>query len=858
MKTKIYLLLIACLTSIGSILAQEFIVDGIKYRVTNVVDREVGVMRNDNMFGDALYAGDLVIPATVVRDAVTYDVTGLEDEALRYSHDVTSITIQDGTKPFHVGSLALHNLRGLRTLRLPKNLAPTFTSIAARCQALEVLILENGDHFVVENGILFDIAKTTIYKYPSKKNGNAYSIPSTVTDLAEYSFDRIANLNSIHIPASLTTIADRAFEACFSVSEIRVAAGNPNYKDIDGVLFNKAGTTLVTYPIGNVASSYNVPDGVTTIGVGAFTGGDYPDFIVSNLTSIDLNGVTSLEQTAFRACVNLKTVTGGGQLTNIGADLFRYCTSLETIPFSIFSNLITISTLLFKECGELTGVFPISASVLAINRNPFKMSGFNAFSVDPANTRFKDIDGVLYRINAAGDPIRLIAYPSGKEGTTFEVPSTVTEIVAGAFQGSMLEKIIIGDVATVGELILVNSNVSEVIFTSATPPLVDINAFRYAKEDLVVIIDSNDPDVFAAYQAELEQGHISSLSSVIATLTFNNGTPNKQVGNNWSTGLLEEPETPTRSGYIFDGWYDAATGGNLWDFDTDVASNGLILYAYWSVAPAPPVIPTYTVTVNPLSGVRVNKSSTTVGEGNSFSFTAESTTPGYSVNVSVNGSAISAVSGITYLIGDIRENKTVTFSLTAGGATPNPNPDTDPVAPGDGDGTIPGPGEPGGSGQIIIDENSPSELPGEFPGDGQIIVRPPLVDPDSSTPPTVIIDGKEVEGEWKTDEDGNPVFVIDLDGLEDGKHTIIINDKEFEFTVNKDLATSNDVLSTTKIVAGHGTITVSVAQPTHVQIVSMAGAVVYNANVASETVVSLPQGLYIVKAGASGVKVVVR
>jgi len=98
-----------------------------------------------------------------------------------------------------------------------------------------------------------------------------------------------------------------------------------------------------------------------------------------------------------------------------------------------------------------------------------------------------------------------------------------------------------------------------------------------------------------------------------------------------------------------------------------------------------------------------------------------------------------------------------------------------------------------------------------------------------------------------------------LDGLEDGKHTIIINDKEFEFTVDKNARpTSNDVLNSTKIVAGHGSISVSVAQPTHVQIVSMAGAVVYSANVASETVVSLPQGLYIVKAGASGVKVVVR
>jgi|GEM_PF-2891713 len=110
---------------------------------------------------------------------------------------------------------------------------------------------------------------------------------------------------------------------------------------------------------------------------------------------------------------------------------------------------------------------------------------------------------------------------------------------------------------------------------------------------------------------------------------------------------------------------------------------------------------------------------------------------------------------------------------------------------------------------------------------------------------TAFVNGKQIEP-YRTDYYAYYYFIWDID--EDKEVTLrLINE-----------ATSNDVLSTTNIVAGHGTVSISVAQPTDVQIVSITGAVVYNANVASETVVSLPQGLYIVKAGASNVKVVVR
>jgi uncharacterized repeat protein (TIGR02543 family) len=55
---------------------------------------------------------------------------------------------------------------------------------------------------------------------------------------------------------------------------------------------------------------------------------------------------------------------------------------------------------------------------------------------------------------------------------------------------------------------------------------------------------------------------------------------------------LTVPENPTRSSYIFAGWYMESTCINAWDFK-DVVTKSMVLYAKWSVygAPLPPFDP---------------------------------------------------------------------------------------------------------------------------------------------------------------------------------------------------------------------------------------------------------------------------
>jgi uncharacterized repeat protein (TIGR02543 family)/LPXTG-motif cell wall-anchored protein len=48
---------------------------------------------------------------------------------------------------------------------------------------------------------------------------------------------------------------------------------------------------------------------------------------------------------------------------------------------------------------------------------------------------------------------------------------------------------------------------------------------------------------------------------------------------------VTEPADPTRSGYTFDGWFTAASGGTAWDFATGTITGDTTLYAQWTAMP---------------------------------------------------------------------------------------------------------------------------------------------------------------------------------------------------------------------------------------------------------------------------------
>ena len=222
-----------------------------------------------------------------------------------------------------------------------------------------------------------------------------YIIGNSVTSIGSSAFRGCSGLTFVTIPNSVTSIGNYAFSNCSGLTSINVASDNLNYCSVNGVLFNKNRTTLISYP-GGKQGAYSIPNSVTSIEDNAF-------YRCSGLTSIDIpNSVTSIGNSAFEGC-NIHTinfigsiedwcnktwspgsVSGSYQLqfngvlqediiipnsvTSIGAWAFDGCSGLTSV--TIPNSVTSIGYEAFSNCSGLTSV-TIGNSVTSIGNYAF-------------------------------------------------------------------------------------------------------------------------------------------------------------------------------------------------------------------------------------------------------------------------------------------------------------------------------------------------------------------------------------------------------------------------------------------------------------------------------------------------------
>jgi hypothetical protein len=187
------------------------------------------------------------------------------------------------------------------------------------------------------------------------------TIPDSVTSIGEYAFKGCYSLTSMTIGSGVTSIGDYAFDGCLHLTSIEVDEKNTAYSSIDGVLFDKAQTTVICYPSGK-EGSYTIPNSVTSIG-------DYAFYGCSSLTSVTIpNSVTSIGKDSFASCESLTSVTIPDSVTSIGDFSFFYCSSLTSV--TIPNSVTSIGDRAFYGCSGLTSV-TIGSAVTSIGEDAF-------------------------------------------------------------------------------------------------------------------------------------------------------------------------------------------------------------------------------------------------------------------------------------------------------------------------------------------------------------------------------------------------------------------------------------------------------------------------------------------------------
>ncbi|GHT10834.1 hypothetical protein AGMMS4956_02960 [Bacteroidia bacterium] len=260
------------------------------------------------------------------------------------------------------------------------------------------------------------------------------TIPDGVTSIGYGAFSGCSGLTgTLTIPESVTSIGTYAFSGCSSLTAINVDNANTRYSSIDGVFYNKTQDTVILCPAGK-QGSVTIPNSVTSIGYGAFSGcsgltevtipegvtsiGDDAFSRCSGLTEVTIpNSVTSIEDFAFHNCSGLTEVTIPDGVTSIGYDAFSGCSGLTEV--TIGNGVTSIGDWAFANCIGLTEV-TIPNSVTSI--------GICAFRYCSGLTEITIPDGVT----SIGD----WAFADCSDLTEVTIGNSVTSIGEDAFEGT--------------------------------------------------------------------------------------------------------------------------------------------------------------------------------------------------------------------------------------------------------------------------------------------------------------------------------------------------------------------------------------------------------------------------------------
>ena len=308
-------------------------------------------------------------------------------------------------------------------------------------------------NLVIPNGV----KAISNWAFDGNANLKSITIPDSVTHIGHAAFGGCSSLKEISIPAATTNISYYVFVNCSSLTNFLVSPLNPRFSSSNGILFNKDGTELITFPPGR-NGTFEVPSNVNTIAYAAFA-------TAEKLTSVVIpSSVTNVVGWPFAACFGL---------TNISV-------SVDNITYESSEGILYtkgLSALVAFPAGRV-GTFTVPTTVSSIADVAFKMC-IGLTHVNIPNT-VTNLGSGLFRDCAALVGVSLPSSLTDIPSDTFAncpslssvtLPSGITNIGGGVFQdcSNLVSITIPSGVTSVGQGAFVRSGLQKAYFLGAVP-----------------------------------------------------------------------------------------------------------------------------------------------------------------------------------------------------------------------------------------------------------------------------------------------------------------------------------------------------------------------------------------------------
>ncbi len=422
-------------------------------------------------------------------------VTSIGDKAFSHCDGLTSITIPDSVTS--IGDWAFNHCTGLTSITIPDSVTSIGYCAFEYCTGLTSITIGKG-----------------------------------VTSIADRAFEDCTGLTSITIPDSVTSIGDCAFLGCGGLTSVTYTGDLADWCRINGLygfMFYSGHRVILTIDGKEILGELIIPDSVTSIGDGAFTG-------CKGLTSITIpDSVTSIGEHVFEGCTGLTSITIPDSVTSIGYSAFGNCTGLTI--YCEAANIPWDSSWNDSGC-------PL---IWDCNNNDKDSGGYSYSVINEVRYKLNDgIATVVRQSTALSGSIEISAFIT-YNGKDF----SVTSIEDGAFDGCFgLTSIAIPDsITSIGDLAFRNTGLTSITIpdsvtsigedafygctglTSITIPdsvtSIGYCAFEYCTE-LKIVYYKGTPDEWRAIDIGYTNSDLTS-----ATRYYYSETQPTEKGNYW-------------------------------------------------------------------------------------------------------------------------------------------------------------------------------------------------------------------------------------------------------------------------------------------------------------------------------------